>query len=128
MRALHRPGSKALSNRLTHGHSRVQRAKRVLKDDLHLFPEGFDFLLSQPLDIPALVEDGTLIGVHESQEAPADRGFAATAFAHQPQGLSRPDLQVHAIDGLPTADDLLKKTSSNGTILLEPFNPEKGRS
>ena len=54
--------------------------------------------------------------------------FAAPALAHQSQGLSRPNLQVDAVDGLHPADDLLKKTSSNGKILLEPFNPEKGMS
>ena len=128
MKILHPPGPKAFSDRLPYGHPGVKRAKRVLKDDLHLLSQRFQLILRQPADAPALIEDRSLIRFQEPQDEPADRGFATAALSDQSQGLSRPDLQVDAIDSLHPTDDLLKKTSPDGKILLEPFNLEEGRS
>jgi hypothetical protein len=73
---------------LLHGHARIERGVRVLKDDLHLAPERSQLLLIEGENI-ATVEAQLARGrLDQPQNEASDGGFAAAGFADQRQGLT----------------------------------------
>ncbi len=85
-----------------HRHARVERAERVLKDELHLAAKPLQPVAveRQHVDQPAAIveRDRAVIGRHRAQQDLAERGLAAAAFADQPEAFAALDLQADVID------------------------------
>src|SRR5439155_18190640 len=96
--------AQALADAVGDGRSRVERAERILEDDLHPAPEGLERPARDPSDVLAVEDDPARCGVDEAQQDSADRGLAATGLADQPERLSPSDREVHVVDGLDGAD------------------------
>ncbi len=84
-------------------HARVQRAVRILKDDLDPAPQRQQILASHLGDIDAVIDDLAGGRLFKPQDAAAGRRLAAAALADQTQGLAAPDGEVDAIDRLHLA-------------------------
>ena len=85
------------------GHAGVQGAVGVLEDDLKLFPEGTHCPAGELGEVLAPEADFTAGGPEELEDAPADGGLAAAAFADEAERLAAHDLEGHAVDGLDCA-------------------------
>src|SRR5262245_28188520 len=88
-------------------HARVERAVRVLKDDLNASPQRQEVLALGLGDIDAVEQDLTGGRPLEPQDAAACRGLAAAALADEPQGLAAADPKVDTVDGFDLADPAL---------------------
>ena len=98
-------GDQPLADDVADGHARVQRADRVLEDDLH--PPA------QPLrSLPAWLEDVLAleraprrsVGGSSRSEGPAEGGLAAARLAHEAKVSPRMIVEADAVDGLDMAD------------------------
>src|SRR5437763_15703022 len=85
-------------------HARVQRAVRVLKDDLDAAPQRHQLSALELGDIDAVIEDLPGGRLFEPQDAAAGRRLAAAALADQPQGLAATDRKIDPVHGLDLAD------------------------
>ena len=85
------------------GHAGVQGAVGVLEDDLKLFPEGTHCSARELGEVLAPEADFTAGGPEQLEDAPADGGLAAAAFADEAESLAAHDLEGHAVDGLDCA-------------------------
>jgi hypothetical protein len=83
---------------LLDGHSRIQGAERVLKNHLEVPPAGAKFLFRKREKICAFKPHLPCRRIQEPNRGAAERRFATAAFAHQPDGLARSDLQGDVID------------------------------
>src|SRR5262249_30700592 len=94
------------------GHARIERAERVLEDELQLGSEAIEFAPFQPEHVdlaPPVVEHdpagGVLggaigrIGRNPAHENLAERGLAAARFTDQAQALAALDIEAHIVDG-----------------------------
>jgi len=89
----------AFHDRLAHRHARMQRGIGILEHDLHLAAQQAH-LAGRHLVEVAAVEQHLAAGLaHQVEDHAAKRRLARTGFAHQPQRLAAPDLEVDAIDG-----------------------------
>ena len=93
-----------LGNDLADLHARVERAVRILENDLDAAPQCQKVLALRLGDIDAVKKDRACGRPFEPQDAPAGRRLAAAALADQPQGLAAPDSEIDAVDGFHLAD------------------------
>ena len=111
-------GPQRVSDQLGHTESGVQRGKRVLENDLHVFAQGLaPFPLGGGNIFPVKI-DFPGGGVQKTQNHPAQRGFAAARFTHDTQCLSLLHAEGHIIDGVENAAGGLK-------ILLQSLHPQQ---
>ena len=89
-------------------HAGVERAVRVLEDDLDLLPPGGQLLVRQAFEVDALEHDLPRGGAFELEHATAGRGLAAAGFPDQAEGLALPDVEAHPVHRLDVADGLLE--------------------
>ena len=85
-------------------HARVERAVRILKDDLDAAPQCQKVLALRRGDVDAVEQDRACSRPLEPQDAAAGRRLAAAALADQPQRLAAPDREIDAVDGFDLAD------------------------
>src|SRR5713101_1558082 len=109
-----------LGDNLADLHARIQRAVRVLENDLNPPPQRQKLFAFQLCDVDAVIEDLAAGRPLEPQDAPAGRGLATAALADQPEGLAAADREVDAINRLnltdpPVHDDTL----GNGEVHLQ---------
>ena len=93
-----------LGDDLANLHARVQRAVRVLEDDLDAPPQLHQFAPFEPGNVDAVIADLAGGRAFEAQDAAPGCGLAAAALADQPQGLAAADAEVDAIDRPDLAD------------------------
>src|SRR5215472_5118117 len=83
-------------------HPRVQRSKRVLKNELNLAAKPLQILSRQRqhVDQPAMVVKGdrSSIGGHRAQQHLAQRRFTATALSNETKALAVIDAQADTVD------------------------------
>src|SRR3982074_1617100 len=79
-------------------HPRVQRAIRVLEDDLHFAAEVAEVARAELGYVGAVVEHLSGGGLDESENRAAGRGFAAAAFADEAEGLATVDVEADVVD------------------------------
>ena len=84
-------------------HARAERAIGVLEDYLEVAPERLHRLPRPALHLLAEHDDAAL-GVDQAQECKAERRLAGSRFAHHPQRLAAPHLNVDAVHRLDVAD------------------------
>jgi hypothetical protein len=90
----------ALADDLAHGHVRVQRRVRILKDDLHAAAERAELLLGHLRDFPAVEEDAPRGGLDEAEDRAAERALSAARLAHEAERLAAADVERGAVDGV----------------------------
>ena len=73
------------------GHARIERGKRVLKNDLHLPAVGTQAGFSQTRDVVSIDLDGAVGRLDQPQNGAADGRFATTGFADQAERLTLRD-------------------------------------
>src|SRR5215471_13421783 len=107
-------------------HARVERAVRVLKDDLNASPQRQQVLALGLGDIYAVEQDLTGGRPLEPQDAAACRGLAAAALADEPQGLAAADPKVDTVDGFDLTDLPVDDHSfGDREIHLQPLHLEE---
>src|SRR5713226_1461506 len=80
-------------------HARVQRSVRVLEDHLKLAAARTKFRAAQPADLIAGKKNVAGGWLDETDDRPAQRGFAAAALADYAKGFPGGHGQTHVIDG-----------------------------
>ena len=84
---------------LAHGHARVERAVRVLEDDLDGAAQGAERAAVHGSEASAADADLAGGGGLERQQQAADGALAAAGFAHEAEGLARGDGEADILDG-----------------------------
>src|SRR5258708_35055174 len=79
-------------------HARVQRSVRVLEDHLKLAAARAKFRTAQPADLFAGKKNVAGGWLDETDNRPAQRGFAATALPNHTKGFAGGHRQTHIID------------------------------
>ncbi len=80
-----------------HRHARVQRAERVLEDDLHGAPLVAQRLALQVADVLAVEQDGAAARLDQPDQQPPERRLATAGFADQAERLAGLDAQRHVV-------------------------------
>ena len=102
--------------------ARIERAVRVLEDDLDAAAQGDQFAAVEPGDIDAVIEDFTGGRLFETQDTAAHRRFAAAALADKSEGLAALDRQIDAVDRLHVTD-MAARDHSLGDREVHPQPP-----
>ena len=102
-RVLHAVNQQRFFNGFSNAYARVQRGKRILKNDLYLFAQEAKFLPRKIENIASLKKDLAGGRRHDAQNCLRQRAFAATTFAHKPQGLAAMDVEGDVVNGLNVA-------------------------
>src|SRR5581483_4484729 len=104
----------------------IERGERVLEDHLHVpapFAEGPALEVG---DVLALELDGALRNVVQTHDHASEGGLAAPRLAHEPDGLARVDVEIHAVDGVHVADVLLEDDPpGDREVLLDAAKPDQ---
>src|SRR5262249_47942537 len=90
-------------------HARIERAVRILEDDLDAAPERQQLLVLEPGKIDAVIEDLAGGRPLEQQDAAAGCRLAATTLADQPQRLAAAKGEVDAVDRSHLADQAARE-------------------
>ena len=116
---LHPVVAQSLAHDLADRQARVERRVGVLKDDLHLGAGGLELARPHREHIPAVELDLPPRGLDQPQQQATGRGFAAAAFAHQPEHLAPLDGERDAVDRLDLSDLTLEEPTVDREILDE---------
>src|SRR5262249_31714629 len=119
-----------LGDDVAHLHARVERAVRVLEDDLNAAPQRRECGMLELGEIDAVVEDLSCGWPFEQQDAAAGRRFAATALADEPQRLAAADGEGHAIDRAHFANGTPHEDAFGDwkQLAQAPYLEERGRA
>ena len=88
-------------------HARIERAVRVLEDDLHLAAQRAHLALFQCAQLAAVEPYLARRGLEEPQQQPPGGRFAAARLAHQRQRLAGMELEADAVHRLDAAAEVL---------------------
>ena len=91
-------------NQVTDLHARIQRCERVLIDHLHGAPELLLPLTLEASQVLAIEQDAAVTGGQHLHDGQTSSGFAAAAFADQPQCLAAIERERDAVDSLHSAN------------------------
>ena len=72
---------------LPDGHARIQAAHRILKNDLHVFPQVAKRFSFVRVEVFALEMHRAARGRLQAQDRAANRRLTATGFTHESEGL-----------------------------------------
>jgi hypothetical protein len=114
-----------LSHDLADGHSGVERADRILEDDLHVAAKILQVGAAQGQHVPTLEFDRAFRGLQKPEQSPPQSGFPAPRLANQSQGLSRHYLEVHAVHCTDLTDRALQDSPPDGEVLLDTVGAEQ---
>src|SRR5699024_7855556 len=105
-----------------YGISRVERAKRILEDHLHVGARVADLAGAEMADLFALEVDLTRRRLDQLQHRTPQRGLATAALAHQAQHLALLHLQVYAVYGLDRGNRTSQQAALDREMHLEIAN------
>ena len=111
-----------LCNDIFNGHARIERAIRILKDDLHVLALLPERLAIHPADIPAFEKNFSVGGLCQAQNALANRRFSAAGFTHKAKGFTLVDLKAYSIDSLIVSYGFLEQSLLDGKIFFQSTN------
>jgi len=114
-----------LADDFPHPEPGIQGRVGVLEDHLHLGAETDHLSGVELADVRPLEENLPGGGLVQPQKAPADGGFAAPRFPHQPEGFPPADGEADPVHGVDITDGPSQKTLANGEMLFESLNPEQ---
>src|SRR5438094_4531477 len=87
-----------LLHRLSHRVARIQRGKRLLKDELHPSPEPTQLVLLERGDVLPVELDSAGGRLEQAEEAAADGRLPGTAFADESERLAPADREGDIVD------------------------------
>src|ERR1700678_2585934 len=86
-----------LRNDLLHAKSRIERCKRILKNNLHIAAQAPHFAAAGCEQIAILKPYAARCRLDQSQNQPPERTLARTRFAHQSKRFTRMNVERHVI-------------------------------
>ncbi len=93
-----------LADDVADGHARVERRKRILKDDLHLSAQMAQLRARAIQDVAAVEPHFTARRRQQTQDDAADRRLPRAGLADEAERFARSDCKVDAVDGFDVAD------------------------
>jgi hypothetical protein len=84
---------------LADGHARVERAERILENDLGSTPEATEAIAIEGSNVGAVEEDAASARLDEAEDGATGRGLAGAGLTDEAEGLAAADLEGDAIDG-----------------------------
>src|SRR5688572_9685609 len=93
-----------LTDNVADGHSRVQAADRVLKDDLHVLPKSAELVAVIGEEVLAAIFDFSAGCRDEPEDRPPDGCLSAAAFTDEPERPAGLHVERHAVDGFHVPD------------------------
>ena len=113
-----------LENR-KHGIARIQRAIRILKNQLNLSAIWRKFLIAHSGNFFSLIVNFAIRRFIDAQNALARSCLAAARFSYKTERLSLFNAKRHAIHGFHRADRLVEYAFGDGKIHFQVFNAQK---
>src|SRR5216117_2536332 len=114
-----------LADDRAHRHPPIERCVRVLKDDLHLFPERAQRALVERRHVLRSEPDLARRRLDEPENRAARRGLAAARLPDQAERLARQDLERHVVHGVHARDLAREEAAADREVLLEVLDPEQ---
>src|SRR5438132_11498640 len=112
----------AFTDSIANPHPRVERTKGILEDDLHLTMHALGAEAVAARELLALKPDLAGGGWDQADQRASQGRFPAARLAHQADGFTRSDVEVHAVDGMNVTDGALKDPSPNREVRLQSSN------
>src|SRR4029077_16319283 len=109
-------------------HTRVQRGKRILEDNLHLASVRPQRGLTQPSDVLTVEPDRARSRLDQPQDRPRHGRLAAAAFADEPQGFPLVDRKADTVDRIDVSGGTAKQAFLYRKVLLKPGDIEHRRT
>ncbi|MNC30823.1 hypothetical protein D3C75_791210 [compost metagenome] len=97
----------------------IQRAERVLKNNLHFFAQASHLPMTQSVNISAFEQHFSVCYTLEPEQQPSKSGLAAAGFANQAKGFTLTDGQAHAVNSLYLANGPVQQSFGDGEILFD---------
>src|SRR5262249_41733503 len=112
---------------LANPHARVERAVRVLEDDLDTPAQTAQRFPVQVAEVETVEQDFALRRAFELQDAAAGRGLAAARLADKAERLAAANIEADAVDGLDLGNRARNKRSlGDWEIFLEAADADEG--
>jgi hypothetical protein len=109
-----------------HGHARIQRRIRILKDDLHVPADAAQVAGVEVEHVLPFELDGAGGRLDEPEDAAPDGGLPRSRFAHEAERLASSDAEADAVDGFDVGDDAPEDAALDGKVLLQiPHDHER---
>jgi len=104
------------------GHTGIERAERVLKDDLHVASQAAQDRASGGAHVQPIEQHAPGRGQQQSQDGPAGSGLAAARLAHQAERFAPADLKADVVHRAHMPHHTRKQPPAHGKVLLEVFD------
>src|SRR5712692_9863515 len=88
-----------LGNDVFHSHSGIERAERVLKDDLHVTAKAAHLVMVGRQQVATIEADTAGGGLNQTQHQAAQRTLARPRFTDQAESFAGLDVQRDIVDG-----------------------------
>ncbi len=88
-----------LADDVLHIHSGIERAERVLKDDLHVAPQTAHLAMTGRQQVAALKAHAAGSRLDQAQYQPAQRAFTRSRFADQSKSFAGVNVERHIVHG-----------------------------
>jgi hypothetical protein len=108
------------ADEVAHLHPRVERADRVLEDDLHVPAHRLQVGAAEAQHVDAVELDLARGRLEQAQHRAAQGGLAAAGLADEADGLTAEDVEVDAVHGLELADGPPEDALPDGEVLFQP--------
>src|ERR1039458_7044832 len=92
-----------LGDHLVPSKARVERAERVLEDDLHVAAQTAQCRAVRLQQIDAIENDGARSGLDEAENEPSKCAFAGAGFTNQAKSFAFLDVEAHIVHGANSA-------------------------
>ena len=109
---------KALADDVADAHPRIERADRVLEDDLHVPAHLLQRRALEGDHVDAVEADLARGRLEQPQQRASERRLAAAGLADEPDRLAAMDVEIDAVDGLQLGDGALQHPLLDGEVLL----------
>ncbi len=106
-------------------HPRVERADRVLEDDLHVLAHLLQRLPLEADHVDAVEADLACRRLEQPQQRASERRLAAAGLADEAYRLARIDVEIDAVDGLELGDGALQHPLLDREVLPHPLRREQ---
>jgi len=114
-----------LANGFADGHAGIERAERILEDDLGAASEPTQAVVVEGADIGSIEEDLAGGRLDEAEGGPSGGSLAGAGFADEAEGLAAIDVEGNAIDGAQAAGGPSENASAEGEVFFEVAHHEQ---
>ena len=111
-----------LANDGLHGHARIQRCKRILKNNLHVTANFTQGIRAHACDVLAIELHFTRTGLNQAKDAAPRSRFATARLSHHAQSFTCSNFKVDAINGMETIHFTPEDTAFDRKVLGQSFD------